>query len=80
MIAQPTKKNFSMLLSFSNVALVVTALAMIVSVLISYPYADAFSLPQQIAAHISTIVIAAFLKVSYVLRCLAQYNLGLEVR
>jgi len=80
MNAQPTKKTFSLLLSYSNVALLVTTLALIVSVLISYPYADSFSLQQQIAAHISTIVIAAFLKVSYVLRCLAQYNLGLEVR
>ncbi|MFM2589753.1 hypothetical protein [Vibrio sp. TBV020] len=80
MIAQPTKKNFKQLLSYSNIALIVTMLALIVSVLISYPYADSFSLYQQVAAHISTIVIAALLKVSYVARCLAQYNLGVEVR
>ncbi|WP_159654630.1 hypothetical protein [Vibrio atypicus] len=80
MPAQQNDNIFLRLLKFSNVALVVTFCAMVVSVLISYPYADLFSLPTQIFAHISTIVIAAFLKVSYVTRCLAQYNLGLEVR
>ncbi|NOH79597.1 hypothetical protein F0231_07550 [Vibrio sp. RE86] len=80
MIAQPTEKNFIQLLTFSNSALVITAIAFVVSVLVSYPFADQFTLNQQVAAHISTILIAAFLKVSYVLRCLAQYNLGLEVR
>lgn len=80
MFAQPTQMMFRKLLTFSNVALVVTFLALVFSVLISYPYAEQFSLNQQIAAHISTIVIAALLKVSYVTRCLAQYNLGMEVR
>ncbi|KJY70706.1 hypothetical protein TW78_14635 [Vibrio coralliilyticus] len=80
MFAQPTRTTFKTLLTVSNIGLVVTFLALVVSVLISYPYANAFSLNAQIAAHISTIVIAAFLKVSYVTRCLAQYNLGLEVK
>ncbi|MBH0081513.1 hypothetical protein [Pseudoalteromonas sp. NZS11] len=34
----------------------------------------------QVSAHIGTIVIAAILKVSYVLRCVAQHGLGQEVR
>ncbi|MFB9215251.1 hypothetical protein [Vibrio sinaloensis] len=80
MFAQQTTRKFQVLLKASNVALVFTLIAMVVSILVSYPYADQFSLPMQIAAHISTIVIAAFLKISYVTRCLAQYNLGLEVR
>ncbi|OIN25574.1 hypothetical protein [Vibrio barjaei] len=80
MTAQHNKFNFDRLLTFSNVALVTTFVAMIVSILVSYPYAHLFTLPQQIAAHISTIIIAGLLKVSYVTRCLAQYNLGLEVR
>ncbi|MDC5851605.1 hypothetical protein OPW32_20660 [Vibrio europaeus] len=80
MFAQPTKTTFNKLLNFSNVALLLTFIALIVSVLISYPYAYKFTLGEQIAAHISTIVIAALLKVSYVTRCLAQYNLGMEVR
>lgn len=80
MFAQSNTDKFHLLLNVSNMALIGTTLAMLISILISYPYADYFSLPIQIAAHISTVVIAAFLKVSYVVRCLAQYNLGLEVR
>ncbi|MCZ4294655.1 hypothetical protein [Vibrio sinaloensis] len=80
MFAQPSQITFKKLLTFSNVALTLTFVALILSVLISYPYADHFTLSEQIAAHISTIVIAALLKVSYVTRCLAQYNLGMEVR
>ena len=80
MFVQPNRTTFKTLLTVSNIGLVVTFLALVVSVLISYPYANSFSLNAQIAAHISTIVIAAFLKVSYVTRCLAQYNLGLEVK
>ena len=80
MFAQPTQKRFQLLLKASNIALALTLVALVISVLISYPYAEQFSLASQIAAHISTIVIAAFLKVSYVTRCLAQYSLGLEVR
>ncbi|CAM3697865.1 hypothetical protein [Vibrio aquimaris] len=80
MFNQPTRNTFKTLLAVSNIGLVITFLALVVSVIIAYPYADAFSLEAQVAAHISTIIIAAFLKVSYVTRCLAQYNLGLEVR
>ncbi|MEG3696186.1 hypothetical protein V5098_24035 [Vibrio coralliirubri] len=68
------------LLSVSNFSLATTALLMLLSIIVAYPMADHFSLPIQIVAHISTILIAALLKISYVGRCLAQYNLGLEVR
>lgn len=73
-------QRFSTLLSVSNAVLLFTTLLMIASIIVAYPLADKFSLPVQIAAHISTILIAALLKVSYVTRCLAQYNLGMEVR
>ncbi|WP_061017538.1 hypothetical protein [Vibrio splendidus] len=68
------------LLSVSNFSLAITALLMLLSIIVAYPMADHFSLPIQIMAHISTILVAALLKISYVGRCLAQYNLGLEVR
>lgn len=77
---KPTQTTFKTLLSVSNAGLIITTLLMLVSIIIAYPLADSFSLAAQIAAHIGTIVIAAFLKVSYVGRCLAQYNLGMEVR
>ncbi|GLT18592.1 hypothetical protein GCM10007938_23710 [Vibrio zhanjiangensis] len=80
MFNQPSRNTFQTLLTISNIGLTITFLALVASIIIAYPYADAFSLKVQVAAHISTIIIAAFLKVSYVTRCLAQYNLGLEVR
>ncbi len=73
-------QRFQTLLSVSNFTLAITALLMLLSIIVAYPMADHFSLPIQIMAHISTILVAALLKISYVGRCLAQYNLGLEVR
>ncbi|MDH6017438.1 hypothetical protein [Vibrio splendidus] len=73
-------QRFQTLLSVSNFSLATTALLMLISIIVAYPMADHFSLPIQIVAHISTILVAALLKISYVGRCLAQYNLGLEVR
>ncbi|MFA0226822.1 hypothetical protein AB4483_22445 [Vibrio splendidus] len=73
-------QRFQTLLSVSNFSLATTTLLMLLSIIVAYPMADHFSLPIQIVAHISTILVAALLKISYVGRCLAQYNLGLEVR
>ncbi|WP_061038485.1 hypothetical protein [Vibrio coralliirubri] len=73
-------QRFETLLSVSNFSLAITTLLMLLSIIVAYPMADHFSLPIQIVAHISTILVAALLKISYVGRCLAQYNLGLEVR
>ncbi|OED77440.1 hypothetical protein OAS_10915 [Vibrio cyclitrophicus ZF65] len=73
-------QRFQTLLSVSNFSLAITALLMLLRIIIAYPLANHFSLSIQIVAHISTILVAALLKISYVGRCLAQYNLGLEVR
>ncbi|KAA1149896.1 hypothetical protein EU510_18975 [Pseudoalteromonas sp. FUC4] len=64
----------------ANTALAVSLVCITVSILISYPFAEYFSMAVQVSAHIGTIVIAAILKVSYVLRCVAQHGLGQEVR
>ncbi|CAM3072628.1 hypothetical protein [Pseudoalteromonas distincta] len=64
----------------ANTALLVSLVCISASILISYPFAEYFSMAVQVSAHISTIVIAAILKVSYVLRCIAQHGLGQEVR
>tara|TARA_B100001063_G_scaffold49519_1_gene43479 strand:- start:1546 stop:1833 length:288 start_codon:yes stop_codon:yes gene_type:complete len=71
---------FESLLFTANAVLGLSFICMVVSILISYPYAEYFSMQVQISAHISTIVVAAILKVSYVLRCVAQHGLGQEVR
>jgi hypothetical protein len=67
-------------LFYANAALLLTFVAMIGSIMISYPYADHFSLGVQMTAHVSILIIAGLLKVSYVVRCCAQHELGLEVR
>ncbi len=67
-------------LFYANTALLLTFFAMIASILISYPYAEHFSLGVQMTAHVSILIIAGLLKVSYVVRCCAQHELGLEVR
>ena len=64
----------------ANTALAVSLVCITASILISYPFAEYFSIAVQVSAHIGTIVIAAILKVSYVLRCVAQHGLGQEVR
>ncbi|ANB21569.1 hypothetical protein A6K25_09955 [Alteromonas stellipolaris] len=71
---------FHSLLFAANTILGLSFDFIIVSILISYPYAEYFSMHAQLLAHISTIVMAAILKVSYVMRCVAQHGLGLEVR
>ncbi|KZN44888.1 hypothetical protein [Pseudoalteromonas luteoviolacea] len=67
-------------LSIANYSLVISVIGFGFAILASYPLATAFSLPAQITAHISSLLFATLLKISYVVRCLCQYNLGLEVR
>ncbi len=71
---------FESLLFTANAVLGLSVICIVVSILISYLYAEYFSMQVQISAHMSTIVVAAILKVSYVLRCVAHHGLGQEVR
>ncbi|MBH0027057.1 hypothetical protein I6F53_08665 [Pseudoalteromonas sp. SWN29] len=64
----------------ANTALALSLVCITASILISYTFAEYFSMAVQVSAYIGTIVIAAILKVSYVLRCIAQHGLGQEVR
>lgn len=76
----PSSDFYSTLLTYANSALVISTLLMIVTVLLSYPFADLLTLQLQIVAHISTIIAATVLKISYVLRCISLNGLGKEVR
>ena len=53
-------------INFSRYALVISLLAFISCILISYPYAEHFSMPVQIGGHILTIIFAGVFKVSVV--------------
>ncbi|KZN41650.1 hypothetical protein N483_13355 [Pseudoalteromonas luteoviolacea NCIMB 1944] len=71
---------FTLLLSAANWLLIVSVAGFGIAVMASYPLAHTLSIPVQITAHISSLLFATLLKISYVVRCLCQYNLGLEVR
>lgn len=66
-------------LGFANTALLVAVLALIVTVLVSYPFAEQLSMPVQIAAHIGTLLFATVVKLSYILRLISLKALGRPV-
>ncbi|GEK10321.1 hypothetical protein EAG18_14235 [Pseudoalteromonas sp. J010] len=70
----------SHLLKYSNIVILISFIAFLLSLQISYINAEHFSLNSQITAHISTIIFAAIIKVAYVVRCACLYHLGMEVR
>jgi len=76
----PSGGFYTTLLTYANSALVISTLLMILTILLSYPFADLLSMQLQIVAHISTIIAATVVKISYVLRCVSLNGLGKEVR
>lgn len=69
----------SQILKISNRSLLVCMVALVVSILLAYPYADLLSMPAQIASHIATLVFATGIKLSYVARLVSLKSLGLPV-
>lgn len=67
------------LLTISNSCILGFIIALILSALIAYPWAEAFPLSIQILAHIGTLVFAIGIKVSYIARLAALKNLGRPV-
>ncbi|MBE0362067.1 hypothetical protein PULV_a3756 [Pseudoalteromonas ulvae UL12] len=63
-------------LVWANWAMIINLSLTVLCLVISYGYAEFFSLYSQIAAHLLTIVFAGVFKLAYVLRCFALYNLG----
>ena len=77
---QNNNKNvFSLTKQVGNWLMLVPVSLFISCLLISYPFAEYFSMTQQIAAHIGTMVFPALFKVGYVVRCIGQHGLGLRV-
>ncbi|KZN56378.1 hypothetical protein N474_11575 [Pseudoalteromonas luteoviolacea CPMOR-2] len=72
--------TFNKLLTLANYFLALSVIGFGLAIIASYPLAHTLTLPAQITAHISSLVFATLLKISYVIRCLCQYNLGMEVR
>ena len=59
-------KVINKVIHYSRCVLAFSLIAFISCILISYPYADSFSIPVQVGAHIFTIVFAGSFKVAVV--------------
>lgn len=66
--------RYSRLFNTANSILAISLGLLLLSIAISYPLSDLFSLGQQIVSHILIIISASVLKVAYVCRCIAQYE------
>ncbi len=71
--------NGERLLRFANHGLLGSVAVLLLTILVCYPFAHWFSLGLQILGHATMILSAALLKISYVLRCVAQQTLNLPV-
>ncbi|WP_226646724.1 hypothetical protein [Microbulbifer variabilis] len=74
------RRRFELLLKAGNLTLLLSAPLLLLTVVICYPFSHYFSIPAQVAGHIFMIISATFIKIGYVSRCVAQYNLCQEVR
>lgn len=71
--------NFQTCVKVGNRVLIVSCIFFIFSILVSYPFAELFTIPQQIAGHIGTMIFPGFIKIGYVVRCVGIKGLGLKV-
>ncbi|MBH9578687.1 hypothetical protein [Inhella proteolytica] len=68
------------ILQTANRTLAVSALALLLSVLAAYPFAEHFSMGLQVTAHLAITVAAGFFKLGYVVRLAAQHDMALTQR
>jgi hypothetical protein len=72
--------KFETLLLSANTLLALSFSVLLITIVVCYPLADLFSFPIQLAGHITMMVSATLVKIAYVCRCIAQYELHKEVR
>jgi len=75
----PNSRDFEYWITMSHWVMAISGLIFLASILVSYPYSEYFSVGEQVLAHIVAIIAPALLKIAYVVRCLARYNLGKSV-
>lgn len=73
-----TERNQA-LLNLANYSLAICTIIFSMTVLICYPFAHFLSLPAQLVGHIFLIISAVGVKLTYLLRCVAQKELHMEV-
>ena len=72
--------KFETLLLAANTLLALSFSLLLATVVVCYPLADLFSFEIQLAGHVTMIFSATMVKIAYVCRCVAQYELHKEVR
>jgi len=68
-------KWINKVITVSKLTLIVSLTGFVITLLISYPYADHFSLSVQVMTHIMTIIFAAIIKVAIVVLMAATKEL-----
>lgn len=72
--------NNTLLLKLANTSMLVTFSAFSLCVILAYGFDNLFPLLGLTLLHVAQILLAGFFKVSYVLRLVAQQQLGLAIR
>lgn len=75
-----TSDKFKILLLGANILLALAFILLLATIVVCYPLAHLFSFELQLAGHITMIFSATMVKIAYVCRCVAQYELHKEVR
>ena len=71
--------NFQRCIILGNWMMIITLMVTLGCLYISFVIEQQFSIPVQIAAHITTIVFAGLFKLGYVIRCVGVHGLGHKV-
>jgi hypothetical protein len=72
----PYALNYQKCLVIGNYLMLISLIIVSSSIFITFAFDEQFSMAVQISAHIATIIFAGFLKIGYVLRCIALHGFG----
>ena len=70
--------NFQRCLLGGNYLMIASLAIVLCCLVITFALDHYFSLPAQVAAHITTTIFAALFKIGYVLRCVGLHGLGIK--
>ena len=72
--------NNILLLKFANATMLTTLVVFVICVVLAYGFDNLFPLLGLTLLHVAQIILAGLFKVSYVVRLVAQQQLGLAIR
>lgn len=71
-------KNFAEISKVGSRMMIVSGVLLCLSLLVSFPFASAFSIMLQVAGHITTIISAAIFKIGYVVFAIGRHERGMD--